>query len=111
WARLNLAGVPTGGSCTVSTPIFNRSDGMLQVTCSGVAPQGGWAAVYSTSDAGRSWTAHVLPGWFTVDLVDGTTAFYFASSAKTNTLYRTTDGGNTWTVAASGLFPGNQVTS
>jgi len=110
WARLNLAGLPTGGSCTVSTPIFTRSDGMLQVMCSGLA-QGGWAAVYSTTDAGQSWTVHVLPGWFSVDLVDGTTAFYFASSPKTNTLYRTTNGGNTWTVAASGLFPGNQVGS
>jgi len=110
WARLNLDGVPTGVSCAVSTPVFTRTDGILQVLCSGIA-QAGLAAVYSTTDAGQSWTGHILTGWFSVDLVDGTTAVYFASSANTNTLYRTTDGGNTWSVVASGLFPGNQVGS
>jgi photosystem II stability/assembly factor-like uncharacterized protein len=110
WAQLKLDGVPTGGSCTVSTPVFTHSDGLLQVMCSGVA-RAGLTAVYSTTDAGQSWKAHILTGWFGVDLVDGTTAFYFATSAKTNTLYRTTDGGNTWSVVASGLFAGNQVGS
>jgi photosystem II stability/assembly factor-like uncharacterized protein len=110
WAPLHLAGVPNSVSCTVSTPVFTRNDGIMQVSCTGLA-QGGWTAVYSTTDTGQSWTAHILTGWFSVDLVDGTTAFYFATSAKTNTLYRTTDGGNTWSVVASGLFPGNPVSS
>ena len=109
WAPVALEAYdPTGRICGATTPIFSRSQGVLQVMCGG-SGQSPWAAVYSTADAGQTWTVHVLPVFVSVDFVDGTTGFYFHRDGKGSTLDRTTDGGRDWTVVSSGLFPGNDV--
>jgi len=108
WARMNLDSYPTGRTCTATTPVFTLTHGLLEVSCLG-AGQGGWDAVYSTTDGGQNWAAHVLPMWTAVDLLDGNTAFYFEHVGQGNTLHRTGDQGQYWTVVAGGLFSGSTV--
>jgi photosystem II stability/assembly factor-like uncharacterized protein len=110
WAPLNLESYPTGRTCTATTPVLTLTHGLLEVSCLG-AGQGGWAAVYSTIDGGQNWAAHVLPMWTAVDLLDGNTAFLFEHAGQGNTLHRTVDQGENWTVVASGLFSGSTVSA
>lgn len=111
WAPLSLQAYPAGRKCTASTPIFSEDHGLLEVSCLGDGAQGGWAAVYSTADGGRTWAPHLLRIWTLVDIVDGKTAFFFEHTDNANTLYRTTDGGVNWYVVASGIFTESTVGS
>lgn len=112
WAPLNLQAYPETGTCTATTPIFSNDDGMLEVSCLGrQGQQAAWAAVYSTSDGGRIWNSHLLRVWAAVDIVDGKTAFFFEHANNANTLWHTTDGGVSWSAAATGIFTDSTVSS
>lgn len=95
WAPLNLPGI-----CGASPPVFSGSQGVLQSQC----------GVYWTADSGKTWTAgQALPAGVQIDLLDGATGFYFQEGAAGSDLYRTDDSGRSWTVVATGLFPGDVV--
>jgi photosystem II stability/assembly factor-like uncharacterized protein len=106
---VNLPSADT--ACGAAPPIFSAKIGMLLVTC----PAGD--IVDRTTDEGRTWLAGAIVqgiptanSAITVDLVDGTTGFYFTvDKSKLYTLHSTTDGGRDWSVVGSGLFAGRTV--
>jgi len=112
WSPVALDGMPatTDYICGVTSPIFTRDQGVLQVSCAGTGHPG-WDAVYSTDDGGSTWQVHPLAVWPTVDFISGTTGFYLWRNPKggPNTLYRTDDGGAHWVVVASDVLPGRDL--
>jgi photosystem II stability/assembly factor-like uncharacterized protein len=97
WAPVDLL-----GTCGAIPPIFSGNQGVLQSMC----------GVYWTTDSGRTWNAgQALPLNAQVDFVDGATGFYFQLGATGSDLYRTDDGGRSWTVVTKGLFPGDTIDS
>ena len=109
WAQVPLDGLPTGPNltCRVTSPVFTGDDGIIQVQ------ECGGSHLFSTHDGGTRWTYHELPPFSALDVVDGTTAFYFGLAAQggPNTLFRTGDGGAKWSMVATGLFPAESVSS
>jgi photosystem II stability/assembly factor-like uncharacterized protein len=97
WAAVDLPGI-----CGATAPIFSGNRGVLQSMC----------GVYWTTDSGRTWNAgQALPSNAEVDFVDGATGFYFQRGATGSDLYRTNDGGRSWTVVTKGLFSGDNIDS
>ncbi len=114
WAPVSLPSQVAGtdSNCAATPPVFTGNQGLLQFAC--LSQPGSYVvSVYSTADAGRTWTDGPLNFDGQVDFVDGSTAFFFdrlvdpASNAGTD-LYRTNDGGRSWTVV-QGLFPGQVI--
>ncbi len=95
WQAVDLPSFPTGGGfiCTVHPPVFTSNQGVLPVDCGGIGGPG-FSAVYVTND-GHTWSERKLPFWSQqLDFVDAFTGW----TLNGVDLYRTTDGGRTWTV-------------
>ncbi len=113
WVGVALPAYPAGNDymCGATSPIFDvDGHGVMQVRCGGIG-HAGWDAVYSTADNGRTWAAHPMDHFASVDFLNPNVAFYFwqESTNQPSTLYRTDDAGARWSVVASGLFPGSSV--
>jgi photosystem II stability/assembly factor-like uncharacterized protein len=97
WAPVDLPGI-----CGATSPIFSGNQGVLQSMC----------GVYWTTDSGRTWNpGQGIPFNAQVDFVDGAAGFYFRNGATGSDLYRTEDGGRSWTVVTKGLFSGDTIDS
>ena len=100
WQVVPLPSYPSGGgwTCWATPPVFTSNNGILPVTCAGIAP--GWGGVYETADAGRRWTFHPLPFWprLAPDFIDARTGWAVSQRDNGSDLYGTTDGGRTWTL-------------
>jgi photosystem II stability/assembly factor-like uncharacterized protein len=116
WAPVILPSYPAGTdwSCGSTPPIFTGNHGVLQLSCGGIGHPG-WDAVYMSADYGATWTVGQFPVPFygPVDFVDSNTGFFVTTNVTDNAagsdLYRTVDGGRTWTLAKKGLFPGQNI--
>jgi photosystem II stability/assembly factor-like uncharacterized protein len=98
WQPVTLPSFPTNGAyiCSVYAPVFTGGQGALSVFCGGTGGPG-FSAIYTTTDAGRTWTFRKIP-FFTqqMEFTDANTGWASASTGAT--LYRTTNGGRDWTV-------------
>jgi photosystem II stability/assembly factor-like uncharacterized protein len=98
WQPVVLPQFPSsaGYTCSVHSPVFTSSQGVIPVDCAGNGSPG-LSVVYATNNGGRSWSVRNLPIWSQqMDFVDATTGWTFGSTGLD--LYRTTDGGSTWSI-------------
>jgi photosystem II stability/assembly factor-like uncharacterized protein len=111
WSPLGLPFLPTAElwACGANPPVFIGDRGVLPVSCKG---SGFWSALYRTADAGDTWNIGRPPAFIDLSqmaMVDGNTAFGFASNAHGNDLYQTTDAGAHWANIQNSLFVGQTV--
>lgn len=107
WQPARLPSFPTGQICNASPPLFSGNVGLLPVWC---AADG--TAIFTTADAGKTWSGTKAPFSAPVsqlDFLDVSTGFAFSNRCNGNDLYRSTDGGRSWTAVKRGLFAGNCV--
>lgn len=98
WQTIQLPSFPTTSdfSCGAFPPVLTFGQGVLPASCGGIG-RPGFDAVYATADSGRTWTFRKLPFFGgNLDFVDANTGYTFSSAGVA--LYRTTDGGASWTV-------------
>ncbi len=109
---------PEGGSSAANMRIDPADADRIQVGGSLWTPSSGCAALFKSSDGGRTWTSKTFAcgssGACTRiagDPADPNTVYAGASynalpsGSSSNNLYKTTDGGNTWKVVFAGAAP------
>ncbi len=94
WQAVSLPSYPSGWTCWATPPVFKSDNGVLPVTC------GIWAAIYGTTDAGRTWRFHPLPFQprLSPDFLDANTGWAVSQTKTDAIVYGTTDGGIHWTL-------------
>jgi len=107
WQPAGLPSFPTGQICNASPPLFSGNLGVLPVWCGADG-----TTIFTTADAGKTWSETKAP--FSaqvseVDFVDVSTGFAFNNRCNGNDLYRSTDGGRSWTAVKRGLFAASCV--
>jgi hypothetical protein len=103
-------------SCGASPPVFSQRSGVIPVTCADRSSTNPplWSGVLRTTDAGETWSLGQLPigvGLAQIGFVDADTGYAFSYRASGNDLYMTVDGGRSWALINTALFPGQRVVS
>lgn len=108
WTRTSLCRPATVFDCEAPS-LFRSGRGVVLVTKFAGQPGRSVVEVYTTRNFGVSWSAHVLPG--TPPLVDSGTWVPFSAPNQNDLfawispyLYRSTDGGLTWSRAAEPML-------
>ena len=87
-----------GRSWVVATRFDHNADTITVLDGRRLAVTGAWEpAVDLSEDSGRTWRRRPMPAFRAVAMVDRTTMWGFAGEERDGCLYRTTDGGETWT--------------
>jgi photosystem II stability/assembly factor-like uncharacterized protein len=125
WQKVSL-GYPVDPEvmgCGATPPTFSGNQGVLPVTCRAGITAKGWHSVFTSSDAGRTWTFHRAPfmqyGSFfggtccPEDFIDANVGWAFVGRGGIRSgpfdLYETTNGGRDWAVVSKGVFSGEDV--
>ena len=109
WGRARLPGTSAAAGGEAWPPVFSSGTNGALVAWYGTA-HGGVTAVYSTTNGGNTWVEHRSPAAnpALVAVVSATTWF----AAINRIIYRTTDGGTSWsTVRGSLNFGGVQASN